>query len=77
MIVNGSPRKSKIEIDLAGPQGNAFNLLAVASRLSRQLRHSSEKEQAIQLEMTSGNYNNLIEVFDKHFGDYFILYKTF
>lgn len=77
MIVNGSPRKSKIEIDLAGPQGNAFNLLAVASRLSRQLRHSSEKEQAIQLEMTSGNYNNLIEVFDKHFGDYVILYKTF
>jgi hypothetical protein len=77
MIVNGSPRASKIEIDLAGPSGNAFNLLAVAARLSRQLRHSSEKEQAIQLEMTSGNYDNLIEAFDKHFGDYVILYKTF
>lgn len=77
MIVNGSPRASKIEIDLAGPQGNAFNLLGVAAMLSRKLKHSSEKEQAIQLEMTSGNYSNLIEVFDKHYGDYVILYKTF
>jgi len=77
MIVNGSPRASKIEIDLSGHAGNAFNLLAVASRLSRQLRHSSEKEQAIQLEMTKSDYSNLIEVFDKHFGDYVILYKTF
>lgn len=77
MIVNGSPRASKIEIDLAGPQGNAFNLLAVASKLSRKLKHSSEKEQAIQLEMTKSDYSNLIEVFDKHFGDYVILYKTF
>ena len=77
MIVNGSPRASKIEIDLAGPEGNAFNLLAIASKLSRKLKYSSDKEQAIQLEMTKSDYSNLIEVFDKHFGNYVILYKTF
>lgn len=77
MIVNGSPRASKIEIDLAGPQGNAFYLLGLASKLSRKLRMPSEQEQAIQLEMTKSDYSNLIEVFDKHFGDYVILYKTF
>ena len=77
MIVTNRPNASRIEVDLAGPEGNAFYLLGLAAKLSRKLKMSHEQEQAIQLEMTKSDYSNLIEVFDKHFGDYVILYKTF
>ena len=57
-------------IDLTGPQGNAFALLATAKNLSKQLGYSFTE---IQDEMTSGDYENLLEVFDSYFGDYVIL----
>ena len=33
MITNKRPKKSKIEIDLTGPDGNAFVLLAITKDL--------------------------------------------
>jgi len=77
MIVNKKPTASKIEIDLSGPEGNAFHLLGIASKLSRKLGMGDKMTQRIQLEMTSSDYSNLINVFDNYFGDYVILYKTF
>jgi hypothetical protein len=71
MIVKKT-KKSKIEIDLTGPQGNAFYLLGTASDLANQLK--LDKKQ-IRDEMTSGDYENLLQVFDKYFGDFVILYK--
>lgn len=71
MIVK-KKNKSKIEIDLTGPQGNAFYLLGVANDLSKQLR--LDKNQ-IRSEMQSGDYENLLRVFDKYFGDFVILYR--
>ncbi len=61
-----------IEIDLNGPQGNAFFLLGTASNLGKQLGLDKAK---IQSEMMSGDYENLIKVFDKYFGDFVILYR--
>ena len=63
---------SKIQIDLTGPQGNAFFILAVCKNLSKQLGISFKQ---IRTEMTSSDYDNLIEVADKHFGDYIDFYK--
>jgi hypothetical protein len=57
-------------IDLTGPDGNAFALLATARNLSKQLGFSYQE---IQDKMTSGDYENLVEVFDSYFGDYVIL----
>ena len=57
-------------IDIRGPAGNAFCILGVAQDLSRKLGHSKEESNAIQEEMQSGDYENLIEVFDKHYGDF-------
>ncbi len=54
-------------IDLTGPDGNAFCLLAYASRWSRHLGKDTAK---IHKEMTSGDYEHLVEVFDREFGDY-------
>lgn len=61
---------SEYVIDLTGPEGNAFVLLGHARKLSQILNMDSEK---IQFEMTRGDYENLVEVFDKYFGDYVIL----
>ena len=63
-------RDFKHVIDLTGPAGNAFSLMAQANNLARQLELPGDK---ICNEMQSGNYENLLEVFDSYFGDYVIL----
>jgi hypothetical protein len=57
-------------IDLTGPEGNAFFLLGQAGRYARDLGLDGD---AIVAEMKSGNYKNLVQVFDRYFGDYVIL----
>ena len=57
-------------IDLTGPQGNAFFLMGQAGQYARQLDLDGD---AIITEMRSGNYENLVQVFDRYFGDYVIL----
>lgn len=52
-------------IDLSGPEGNAFVLLGYARRWSRQLGLDASK---VHGEMTAGNYENLIRVFEHYFG---------
>lgn len=52
-------------IDLRGPDGNAFALLGYAKSFARQMELEWEP---IHNEMTSGNYDNLVAVFKKHFG---------
>jgi len=69
MIRDKQPQ-SEIVIDLTGPDGNAFALLAYAKRFAQQLNLDFSK---IQDEMTSGDYENLIQVFDDYFGEIVIL----
>lgn len=64
-----SPQTPMI-IDLTGPDGNAFALLGFAKNFANQLGLEFSK---ISDEMTSGDYENLIEVFDKYFGSFVIL----
>lgn len=73
MIVAKKNKKSgPIEIDLTGPQGNAFFLLGMAEKYAKQLGLDSK---AILDEMYSGDYENLVNVFDKNFGQFVTLYK--
>ena len=60
----------EVIIDLTGPEGNAFTLLGYAKQYGKQLGLDYK---AIQREMTSGDYENLIQVFDKNFGEYVVL----
>ena len=60
----------KTTIDLTGPGGNAFALLGLAESLGRQLDYDMKKRGEINAEMISGDYENLIQVFDRHFGNY-------
>ena len=61
-----------IEIDLTGPQGNVFFLIGTARNLAKQLGLDSS---SIQNEMMSGDYENAVNVFDKHFGSFVTLYR--
>jgi hypothetical protein len=72
MVIKKKVQSSKIEIDLTGPQGNAFYLLGIARRFCSQLGKDWE---AISKEMQSGDYENLLKVFDREFGSFVTLYR--
>ena len=60
-------------IDLTGPDGNAFSLLAKARRFGKQLSMSNEEINALIKRMMASDYENLLDEFEKVFGDYVIL----
>ena len=93
-------RKGPIEIDLTGPEGNAFVLLGYAKRFADQIWKESLEEREERLkdnevrkmmglpgmekdvmtnrildEMRESDYENLVNVFDKYFGSFVVLYR--
>lgn len=60
----------EIIIDLTGPDGNAYALLGRATQYARNLGLDGDK---ICAEMKESDYENLIQVFDKYFGNFVIL----
>ena len=74
MIKDRREMKTRIEIDLNGPEGNAFVLLGYASRLGKQI-YGHEKTEAILEEMKLSTYELLILTFDKYFGSIVTLYR--
>ena len=71
-MIKQKKQSTGIEIDLTGPQGNAFCLMGVAMKLCKQLGYDSKP---VIDDMKAGDYDNLLSVFDKHFGDFVTLYK--
>lgn len=69
MIRTKEPSSSPLIVDLTGADGNAFVLMGMAKRWARDL---SLDFKSIQDEMMAGNYEHLLSVLDKHFGDYVI-----
>ena len=66
-------------IDLDGPDGNAFNLLAIASKLLRQHENfnlDDRSQSLIIAEMKSDDYTHLVKTFNQYFGSIFILETT-
>ena len=60
----------KIYIDIDGSQGNAFVLLGYAKGFAKDLGLDYKP---ISDAMTSGDYINLLKVFDKNFGNFVTL----
>jgi hypothetical protein len=72
-MIRKKQEQKEIIIDLTGPDGNAFSLIATAKRLARKIGLDESQVDEIALEMMEGDYENLIQVFDKHFGTFVIL----
>ena len=70
MVIRAKQPVSEVVIDLTGPDGNAFVLMGYAKQFARQLNLDHK---TILDEMMSGDYENLLSVFDKYFGDYVVL----
>ena len=75
MIKDRREMNPQIEIDLSGPEGNAFVLLGYASRLGKQI-DGYEKTEEILEEMRLSTYELLILTFDKYFGSIVTLYRN-
>lgn len=65
MAIRKKENKGKPEIDLTGPDGNAFFLIGYARQISKQLGIDPNP---IVEEMQSGDYEHLIKTFDHNFG---------
>ena len=72
MAILNKPQTRGIEIDLTGPQGNAYFLLGTAKNLAKKLGLNGNE---ITKEMMSGDYEHLLEVFDENFGMFVTLYR--
>ena len=58
---------SMTQIDITGQDGNAFALLGYAKRFAKQLGLDAD---AIINEMMQGDYDELLDTFENHFGDF-------
>lgn len=65
----------RVEINLNGPDGNAFALIRKAKYLGVKLDLSKDDIDSIVKEMMSGDYDNLVEVFKTNFGQLVRLVK--
>jgi hypothetical protein len=84
--INEKPEK-RIEIDLMGPNGNAWSLMGTARNLAKELNRGILNEsyrpgdavlydiEAITKDMMSGDYEHLLSVMEREFGKYIIMYR--
>ena len=70
MSVELKPKLDKMYIDIDGPNGNAFYLMAVARDFCKKL---DLDEDEILADMKSDDYLNLLKVFEDNFGDFVVL----
>lgn len=63
---------SGIVVDLTGPEGNAFVLMGYARRWAKDLGKDGN---AIINEMMEGDYDHLVDVLDREFGEYVTLLR--
>ena len=72
MIKSKKYKNNGIEIDLTGPDGNAYAILGLAKRLCKEFDIPFKP---LMEKMTSGDYENLIKVFDDKFGSFVTMYR--
>lgn len=73
MIRAKQERQGPIVIDLTGPDGNAYALMGMATNFGKQLGWDKVRIQDLMNEMMDGDYEHLIQVFDREFGTFVIL----
>lgn len=73
------PKSERVQekevIDLQGPQGNAYYLLARAQSFAGRIGYSEYDIKKLMEEMKAGDYEHLIQTFDEHFGEFIDLQR--
>jgi hypothetical protein len=72
IVPKANKKEKKLEIDLTGPDGNAFVLLSIAKNLAKQLGLDGEM---ITKEMMLGDYEDLLQTMEDYFGEVIIMYR--
>lgn len=67
--------KQYIEIDLNGPDGNAFALIGITMNVLKQLKRDIPERDKIRKEMMSGDYENLLQVMEREIGPWIVMYR--
>jgi hypothetical protein len=67
-------RPGKIVVDLTGPDGNAFALMGIMKNILLNCCYTREEINNIQEEMVAGNYEQLVEIFEREVGEYVDIY---
>ena len=75
MIKKKVEKKGPIEIDLTGPDGNAYYILLAVNELCKEFGMTKQYEKDLLDEMMSGDYENLLQTFDKSFGSVVTMYR--
>lgn len=70
MTIRKKHSRKSITIDLTGPEGNVFCLIAYAKKFAERLSLDGNK---IIEEMKSGDYENAVQTFNHYFGEFVIL----
>ena len=74
--IEDKPRApTPIEIDLTGPDGNAYVLLGLANSLCRKLGYNNLKTERILDEMRLTDYEGLLYTFNREFGTLVTLWR--
>ena len=71
-MIKSKNQKRGIEVDLTGPEGNAFVLIGYARKWSKELGLNPDE---VEKEMTDGDYENLVGVMEKYFGKVVTFYR--
>jgi hypothetical protein len=74
-MIKQKPQTNGIQIDLTGPQGNAYSLMGTAKKIGKQIGMSDSYIKEMLDKMMSSDYENLIKVFDDEFGSVVTLYR--
>ena len=75
MIKSKESLNRGIEIDLTGPDGNAYVIMGYAKRFGKQIGMSDSYIKEMLEKMMSSDYENLVKVFDDEFGSVVTLYR--
>ena len=59
-------------VDLTGPDGNVFVLMALANKWARELALDDER---IIADMKSSNYEHAVDVMEREFGEHVDFYR--
>tara|TARA_R110002060_G_scaffold15376_15_gene21484 strand:- start:220 stop:450 length:231 start_codon:yes stop_codon:yes gene_type:complete len=68
-------KRGGLEIDITGPDGNAYVLLAYAEGFCQQLGYDMSRTECILEEMKLTDYEGLLHTFDREFGSFVTLWR--